>query len=81
MNYGGKVFQLKRDLLGSARAFSVEQPSVPEVNRGFTGHIMVALEHGLEDDEGDYEETGAVISGIYAYGRPQIARDVFFRGI
>ena len=56
--------------------FSVEQESVPEVNRGFTGHIMVGLEHGVEDGAGGFLKTGAEIRGLYAYGKPYVGQAV-----
>ena len=72
-----KAFQSNDDLLGSAGAFSVEQPAVPLIKRGFSGHIMVALEHGAENSLGEFEKTTSVLRGMYAYGKPQIARDVY----
>ena len=60
--------QSDRSVYVSAKGFIMEQPEISAGDLEFTGHIMVALEHGLRSG-GIYKPVGMTIRGVSAFGK------------
>ena len=64
-----RVLQKEDDFSMPSKLLVTEQPVISGEGREFTGHIMVALEHGIERGN-EFLPTGMYIKGFSAWGHP-----------